>query len=131
MCRISPLPESGAWQPKIQLRDAGTADLLVQERVVEKALAGAAGLRRQVRRPEALCFRLGAQLLDQCVALLVLEVEAVLVREDVLVHERAIGSARLGELLGAGDFGRGHAASIADHARPGLRNFPASELIST
>src|SRR4029079_9544028 len=36
-----------------QLRDEAAADLLVQVRVLEKAAARAARLRRQVRRPQA------------------------------------------------------------------------------
>ena len=48
-----------------QLRDEAAADLLVQVGVLDEAAAGAAGLRRQVRRPQARVLRLLLQLRDQ------------------------------------------------------------------
>ena len=65
------------------------ADLLVQVRVVEEAGAGAAGLGRHVRRPEPALAHLVAQLRDERLAVVVLALERRLVREHVLVHERA------------------------------------------
>ena len=59
------MPASGAWQPKIELRDEAAPDLLVQVRVLEEAAAGAAGLGRQVRRPQPGVPRLLPQLRDE------------------------------------------------------------------
>ena len=80
-----------------ELGDRAAADLLVQVGVLEEAAAGAAGLRGQVRRPEACIFRLLTQLADQLVRLRVLAEERLLVRVDVLLHERAHLLAPLGD----------------------------------
>src|SRR5207248_9687002 len=72
-----------------QLRDEAAADLLVEIRVLEKAAARAAGLRWQMRCPEARVLRLLLQLADKCVGRFVLTRERLLVRIDVLLHERA------------------------------------------
>ena len=84
--------------PEDQLAPHGQADLLVQVRVVEEAGAGAARLRRHVRRPEPELAHLVPQCRDERVGLVVLLVEDVLVREHALVHERA----HLLEPLGGG-----------------------------
>ena len=72
-----------------QLRDEAAPDLLVQVRVLEEAAAGAARLRRQVRRPQVRALRLLLQLADERVGRLVLAKERRLVRIDVLLHEGA------------------------------------------
>ena len=72
-----------------ELRDRAAADLLVQVRVLEEAAARAAGLRRQVRGPEPRLPGLLLQLGDQRVRSLVLAAEGLLVRIDVVLHERA------------------------------------------
>ena len=93
--RISALPASGAWQPKTSWRPERAPDLLVQVRVDEEAPARAAGLGRQVRRPEPLLLRTRAEPLDERLGVLVLAVERRLVRVDVLLHERAVAAAEL------------------------------------
>src|SRR5919198_876754 len=71
------------------------ADPFVQVRVGEESLAVAAGLRREVRRPEA--FRLGAraQLRDQLLRRVVLSRERGLCGIHVLLHERPVALAEL------------------------------------
>ena len=73
-----------------ELRPVGAADLLVHAGVVEKAVAGAAGLRRHVRRPEPRRARLRLQARDERLRRVVLAVEQALVREHVLLHERPV-----------------------------------------
>jgi len=77
--------------PEDQLGVRGAADHLVQVRVGEEALAGAARLGWEVRRPQPFVARAGTKLLQQRV----IRVEAALVRVDVLVHECAVALARL------------------------------------
>ena len=111
MCRISALPASGAWHPKIKLSPHGEADLFVQIGVIEETRSGATSFRRHVRRPEPERAHLVAQLGDECVRFIVLLVEQVLVREHTLVHERT----HLGESFGGRREGRGgHSHSIAE-----------------
>ena len=76
------------------LRPRDAPDLLVQVRVRAEALAGAAGLRWEMRRPEP--FRLGAcaQVAQQRLGVVVLAKEPLLDRNDVLVDERAVLRAR-------------------------------------
>jgi hypothetical protein len=81
-----------------ELRPDGAADLLVQARIREEAEPGAARLRRDVRRPESLRARAGAQLLDQRVRGIVLPVQRRLGRVDVLSHEGAVASSQLQHL---------------------------------
>ena len=93
--RISAFPASGAWQPKSELRVERAADLLVEARVVEEPEARAAGLGRDVRRPESRFAGASAQLLEQREGGVVLALDRRLVRVDVLVHERAVTRPRL------------------------------------
>src|ERR1700751_606139 len=86
-----------------QLRDEAAADLLVEVGVLEEAAARAARLRGQVRCPESRLLSLSLQLADQLVGRVVLPRERLLVRIDVLLHERAHA---LAPLL--------HSAMIAD-----------------
>jgi hypothetical protein len=55
--RISALPASGAWQPKMYCAHVERPDLLVEVGVGEEAGAGAACLRREVRRPQSFGLR--------------------------------------------------------------------------
>ena len=87
----------GRLAPEDQLRDEAPPDLLVEVRVLDEAAAAAARLRRQVRRPEACVLRLLAQLGDQPVGGLVLGDQPLLVRIDVLLHERPHALAPLGD----------------------------------
>ncbi len=88
------VPRIGRLAAENELGGDRAADLLVQVSVGEEAGAGAARLRRDVRRPQP--FRLGArlQLGDQCVVGL----ERLLVRVDVLLHEGAVPRAQIGKL---------------------------------
>ena len=90
-------------------------DLLVQVRVDEEAPARATGLGGHVRRPEPLLLRKSAETLDECLGVLVLAVERGLVRVDVLLHERAVATAELDDLVGRSQVGDGHGVSIARH----------------
>src|SRR5919204_5757350 len=99
--------------PEDVLRPRRATDLLVQVRVRQEPRAGAAGLRREMRRPQALCLRARAQLVDERRRLFVLAADALLVRVDVLLHERAIPRPELGYVLRLCEIGDGHRVSIA------------------
>ena len=73
-----------------ELGPEAAPDLLVQVGVVEEPFAAAAGLGREVRRPEPLCLRPRAQLGDRGVRRVVLAREHRLGRVDVLLHERPV-----------------------------------------
>ena len=95
MCRISPLPASGAWQLKTScahmLRPISSFRSAYS--MNPEPLPPASGGRCGAQIPAVL--RLRPQLLDHSVGRLVLARERGLVRIDVLLHERAhLGAAR-------------------------------------
>src|SRR5581483_180758 len=89
------------------------ADLLVQVRVGEEALAAAAGLGRQVRGPEAGLLRPRAQVDQEPLRLVVFPRDLRLDREEVLVHERPVRRAQLLVASGSRLRRRRHGSSIA------------------
>src|SRR5262249_14790584 len=89
------VPGVGCLAVEHVLRPGHAADLLVQVGVAEEAFASAAGLGRQVRRPQAGRSRAGAQVAQQAVGLVVLAKQVLLDRQDVLLDERAVGRPRL------------------------------------
>jgi hypothetical protein len=98
------VPCVGRLAAEDELRPHAPPDLLVQVGVDEEALSGAAGLRRQVRRPEAGILRSPTQLRCQRIGLVVLAVEHLLGRIDVLLHERPVALPQLVEARRWGQF---------------------------
>ncbi len=83
-----------------ELRIRASPDLLVQIGVLDEAAAAAARLGRQVRRPEAGVLGELLQLRDERVGGVVFPGKRLLVRIDVLLHERAHLVATLGDAVG-------------------------------
>ena len=107
------MPASGAWQLKTSWPQKRTPDLLVEVRVGEKALAGAAGLGRQVRRPEPLGLCARAERRHQLAGSVVLPVQRRFGRIHVLLEERAVRRAQLFELLERRELRNRHGPIIA------------------
>ncbi len=96
-----------------QLAPERAADLLVQERVREEASVGAPRLGGQVRSPQALVLRDLSQSHDQLVRPVVLAVERLLVRVEVLLHEGAHVRPELEHVVRGTQIGDRHGVSIA------------------
>ena len=96
-----------------ELAPGAPSDLLVEVRVGEKALAGAAGFRRQVRRPEPLRLRARAQRRHQRLGGIVLTVQGRFGRIDMLLEKRAIRRAQVFELLERRELSDRHEPIIA------------------
>src|SRR5207249_8684714 len=111
------VPGVGRLTAEDQLREVTASYLLVEVRVLEEAAARATRLRRQVRGPEAGILGVLLQLVDERVGGLVLPHERLLVRIDVLLHERAHAFALV---LHSGD-DRRHARGASGGARAYLR----------
>ena len=82
-----------------QLAPERPPDLLVEVRVREEALAGAAGLRREMRRPQPLGLCACAERRHELYGGVVLAVQVRFDRIDVLLEERAVRRPQLFELL--------------------------------
>jgi hypothetical protein len=96
----------GRLAPEHELGVGRAADLLVQVRVREEPATGPPGLGRDVRRPEPGLLRLRLERADQ---LGVVALEGLLVRIDVLLHERPVAPAQIAKLVGRCEVGDRHA----------------------
>jgi hypothetical protein len=90
-----------------ELGPVTAADLLVEACVVEEALAGATRLRRHVRRPQPGAAGAPLEVREQDRRVVVLSIERVLLRVDVLLHEGPVGGAGL-DVLGREERRRHH-----------------------